>query len=176
MPSTLYYAEATPVQGYTSLMLMLAVANLTAADLSSEIEAVSSLNVSMFIRDYNPEVTNNTGNAPTRLGSTVQLPVEGNTQFSPIEARYVYDPQAATSTADNKARAFLTRGTEFYALVRKGLDVSSVAYAAGQYYELTKYRAGRQNFGRSGEDEFAEYEIVQQWFPLIEPVEGLIVA
>lgn len=170
------YPEATPVQGYTSVLLLETVAVETAVDLSSEIGAVGSVNVSCFIRDFSPEFQNNIGNAPARLCTTVQLPVEGNTQFQPIEVRYVYDPQADDSTDDNAAKAFLTRGTEFYALVRKGFDAQSDAFAVGHRYELYKMRAGRQNKVRSGDDEFAEYEISQQWFPTQEPVDGVIVA
>lgn len=173
---TVIYPEATPVQGNTSLLLMTDVADLDSVSLAGEINDVTSLNVSCFVRDWNPEMTSNTGNAPARLCSTVQLPVEGNTQFAPIEARYVYDPQSADSSDDNKAKAFLTRGTEFYALVRKGFDAQSAAFAVGQRYELWKFRAGRQNRVRSGTDEFSEYEISQQWFPLTEPVDGVIVA
>jgi hypothetical protein len=170
------YPEATPVQGYTSVLLLESVAVETAVDLSTEVLAVGSVNVSCFVRDFSPEFQNNIGNAPARLCTTVQLPVEGNTQFQPIDVRYVYDPQADDTTDDNQAKAFLTRGTEFYALVRKGFDAQSEAFAVGHRYELYKMRAGRQNKVRSGDDEFAEYEISQQWFPLQEPVDGVIVA
>jgi len=173
---TVIYPEATPVQGNTSIQLLTDVADLDSASLAGEVNDATSLNVSCFVRDWNPEMTSNSGNAPARLCSTVQLPVEGNTQFAPIEVRYVYDPQAADSTDDNKAKAFLTRGTEFYALVRKGFDAQATAYATGQHYELWKFRAGRQNKVRSGTDEFSEYEISQQWFPLTEPVDGVIAA
>jgi len=173
---TVIYPEATPVQGNTKAKLVLTIATLTAPDLSSEVDAASSLDVSCFIRDFNPEMQSNSGQAPSRLCTTVQLPVEGNTQFNPVEVRYVYDPQAATSTDDNKLRLAVPKGTEFYLVVRKGLDAQASAFAAGQYVETWKFRAGRQNYVRSGTDEFSEYEISQQWFPLIEPVHGQIIA
>lgn len=173
---TLIYPEATPVQGNISLLLMTDVADADSVSLASEVGDAASLNVSCFVRDFNPELTSNSGSAPPRLCTTVQLPVEGLTQFSAIEVRYVHDPQAADSTDDNKAKAFLTRGTEFYALERQGLDAQTVAFAVGQRYKLWRFRAGRQNEGRSGTDEFAEFEIVQQWFPLGEPVPGVLVA
>lgn len=173
---TIIYPEATPVQGNTSLLLMPTVTTPAAVSLATEVNGASAINVSCFVRDWNPEMTSNSGNAPARLCSTVQLPVEGNTQFSPIEVRYVYDPQADDTTDDNEAKAFLVRGTEFYALVRKGFDAQATAFAATQHYELWKFRAGRQNKVRSGTDEFSEYEISQQWFPLIEPVDGVIAA
>jgi hypothetical protein len=169
------YPEATTVQGNTKVFATAAVAVLSAPDLSSELVS-PGLDISCFIRDFNPEIQSNTGSAPSRLCTTVQLPVEGNTQFNPIELRYVYDPQAATSTDDNKARLLLTRGAEFYFVVRKGLDAQDTDFAAGQYVETWKFRMGRQNYLRSGEDEFGEYEIVQMAFPLIEPVHGTIAA
>jgi hypothetical protein len=169
------YPEATTVQGNTKVFATASVAVLTAPDLSSELVS-PGLDISCFIRDFNPEIQSNSGSSPARLCSTVQLPVEGNTQFNPIELRYVYDPQAATSTDDNKARLLFARGTEFYFVVRKGLDAQDTDFAAGQYVETWKFRMGRQNYLRSGEDEFGEYEIVQMAFPLIEPVHGQVVA
>lgn len=168
------YPEATPVQGNTSIVAVASIADLEAPDLATEINAAGSVDISCFVRDWNPELTNNQGNAPSRLCTTVQLPVEGNTQFSPIEIRYVYDPQAADTTDDNKAKALLTRGTELYFVVRKGLDAQNTAFAADQHVEVWKVRCGRQNKVRSGEDEFSEYEISQQVFPLIEPVDGVV--
>lgn len=175
MTVDLIYPEATPVQGNTSIVLMTAVADLDSVKLT-EINAVTSLNTSCFLRMWTPEMTSNTGNAPSRVCTTVQLPVEGNTQFNAFEQRFVYDPQGDPTSDDNKAKAFLTRGVEFYALVRMGLDARETAFAIGQRYELWKFRAGRQNKVMSGTDEFAEYEIKQNWFPLTEPVDGVIVA
>lgn len=173
---TVIYPEATPVQGNTKVQAVLSIADTSAPSLASEINAASSVDLSCFLRDWNPEITNNSGTSPARLCTTVQLPVEGNTQFQPIEVRYVYDPQAADSTDDNKALALLVRGTEFYAVVRKGLDAQNTDWATTQHVEVWRFRCGRQNRLRSGEDEFGEYEIVQQIFPLTEPDYGVVAA
>lgn len=173
---TIITPEATSVQGNTKLKAVLTIATLASPSLASEINAASSLDVSCFIRDWNPEIQSNTGFAPPRVCTTVQLPVEGNTQFNPIEIRYVYDPQGADTTDDNKAKALFVRGTEFYMVVRKGLDAQATAFAATQRVEVWKFRAGRQNLVRSGTDEFSEYEISQQLFPLAEPTMAVIVA
>lgn len=173
---SIIYPEATTVQGNTKIQVVASIASLSAPSLASEINDSGSLDISCFVRDWNPELQSNQGNAPARLCTTVQLPVEGNTQFSPIEIRYVYDPQAATSTNDNKARALLTRGTEFYFVVRKGLDAQNTDWAASQYVEVWKVRCGRQNYVRSGEDEFSEYEISQLVFPLTEPTFAQVAA
>lgn len=160
----------------TKIQAVASISVLASPDLSSEINAAGSVDLSCFVRDWNPELNSNQGNAPSRLCTTVQLPVEGNTQFSPIELRYVYDPQAATSTDDNKARVLLAQGTEFYFVVRKGLAAQTTDWAAGQYAEVWKVRCGRQNYVRSGQDEFSEYEISQLVFPLTEPTFAQIVA
>jgi hypothetical protein len=173
---TIIYPEATSVQGNTKIQVVASIASTSAPSLATEINDAASLDISCFVRDWNPELNSNQGNAPSRLCTTVQLPVEGNTQFSPIELRYVYDPQAATSTNDNKARALLTKGSEFYFVVRKGLDAQSTDWAASQYAEVWKIRCGRQNYVRSGQDEFSEYEISQLVFPLIEPIFAQVAA
>jgi hypothetical protein len=173
---TVIYPEATPVQGNTKVKVVTTIATLTAPSLATEVNAATSLDISCFIRDWNPEMQSNSGSAPARNCTTVQLPVEGNTQFSAIEIRYTYDPQAADSTDDNKAKAKLIRGTEFYAVVRKGLDAQDTAFAATQYIEVWKFRCGRQNFVRSGTDEFSEYEVSQMLYPLTEPTYGQVAA
>src|SRR5690349_17005526 len=167
MAIVVVYPEATPVQGNTRVAAVLTVATPTAPDLSAEVDAGTSVDLSCFFRDWNPTINQNEGSAPKRLCTTVQLPVEGNTQFQAFEVRYVYDPQAG-ATNDNKAKDLLTRGTELYLVVRKGLDAQNDAFAAGDYVETWKVRCGRQNFLRSGDDEFSEYEVVQKLYPLTE--------
>lgn len=170
---TIIYPEATPVQGNTKLTILTTVAAPGAVTLA-ELTAGSALDLSCFIRDWNPEVASNTGSAPSRLCTVVRLPVEGNTDLAAIAARYVYDPQAGDLVDENRAKAALVRGTEFYAAVRKGLDARAVTWAVGQRYELWRFRAGRQNKVRSDGDEFSEFEISQNWFPLGEPVDGVV--
>lgn len=175
MTETMIYPEATPVQGNTKVRVVTTIVNEAAPDLSSEIDAVTSLDISNFLRDWNPDLTANTGQAPPRLGSPVQLPREGNTNFAPIELRYVYDPQAASTTSDNKAKALLVEGTELYAVVRKGIDADT-PFAAGDHVEVWRFRCGRQRPGRSGEDEFSEFEMVQNVLPQAVPTDGVVAA
>lgn len=167
--------EATNVSGNLKIVAALTVAVPATPDLSAEISAGTSLDVSCFIRTWNPEIQTNSGTAPPRVCTTAQMPTEGYSQFSAVELRYVYDPQAATSTDDNKARLMFAQGTEISFVVRKGHPYTT-AFAATQYTEVWKMRAGRQNYVRSGDDEFAEYEISQMFYPLAEPTHGQVVA
>lgn len=170
---TVYYPTATNVQGMTKIQGVASIADMEAPDLSSEISAVGSVDLSCYLDDWNVEIQQNEGSAPARLCTTVQLPVPGNTQFSAVPITYVYDPQAASSTNDNKAKALLSEGSIVYFVVRKGLDADSVDWAAGQYVEVYKVRCGRQNFTKTGTDEFAEYRVTQKLYPLNEPTEGV---
>lgn len=172
---TVIFPEATPVHLNLKVAVVDAVAALAAPDLSTEIGAGTTLDVSCFVRAWNPEISTNSGQAPDRLCSSLSLPIEGKTQMNAIPLSYVYDPQAATSTDDNKARLKLVQGTEFFVVVRKGLPYTT-AFAATQYSEVWKVRCGRQNYVQSGADEFAEFEIQQMLYPILEPVHGQIVA
>ena len=173
---TIIYPEATPSQGNIKLKAVLAITNTAAPSLATEINAATSLDLSMFVRDWNPDITSNTGTAAPRLGTRLQLPQEGQTQLSAVEIRYVYDPQAADTTNENKAKSMLTQGLVFYIVVRKGKDAQNVAFAASQQVEVWKFRAGRQNRTRSGDDEFSEFEISQMLFPTLVPTETSVIA
>jgi hypothetical protein len=173
---TVIYPEATPAQGNTKVKVVTTIASKAAPSLASEVNAVTSLDISCYIRDWNPEIASNSGVAPARLCTKEQMPQEGRTQFSAIEIRYVYDPQGADSTDANKAKALLTEGTSFNAVVRKGPDAQDTAFAATQKVEVWAFRAGRQNKVRSGDDEFAEFEISQMLYPTSAPVDGVIAA
>lgn len=172
---TIIFPDATPVQGNTKVKLCAAIATLTAPSLATEINAAASLDVSFFLRDWNPDFTANTGSAPPRLGTTVQLPLEGNTQFSAIELRYIYDPTAADSVSNNKLKALMVQGTTLYAVVRKGKD-ATVAFAATDRVEVWKIRVGKPRRLRSGDDEFSEFEIAQNVMPLADFTDAVVAA
>lgn len=175
---TVLYPEATKAQGNTSVVAAVAVADPDAAKLATEINAASSEHLSCFIRDWAPEIELNTGTAPPRLCTTEQMPAEGNTVYQAVTLRYVYDPQEDDTDANNAAKAALAPGTVVHLLVRKGLDARGTAWAVGQQYEHWYGRMGKvQKRTKSGDDEFAEYEIEQLFIPLEPPVyDGVVVA
>lgn len=172
---TVIFPEATPVLGNLKVLLADAIATTTAPDLSSEIGAVTSLDISCYIRKWMADITTNTGVAPSRVCSTLDLPTTGKSSLAAIELRYVYDPQADDTTDENKLKAKLTEGTELYVVVRKGLPFAT-AFAATQKTEVFKVRVGRQNRVTSGDDDFAEFEISQYLYPIVLPAYGAVVA
>lgn len=172
---TVLYPESTPTLGNLKVLVVDDIASAAAPGLSSEIGDAGTLDISCFIRDWNPSFESNSGTAPRRACTTTVLPIEGTTNFQAISLAYVYDPQAATSTDDNKARLKLAQGSEFFIVARKGLPYTD-AMAAGDYTEVIKVRCGRQNYVRSGDDEFAEFEIQQMLYPVTDITHGQVVA
>ena len=172
----IYEPTAVKVQGNTRVVFCTTVANPASPSLASEINATSSVEGTMALYgSFNPTANVNTGNAPARLGTTVQLPVEGNAQLQPIEAMYPYDPSLPDSDANNKLKALLLQGTTIYAVARRGVP-KDTALAVGDQVTTYKVSCGYQNLGQTGDDEFAEYQVQQNLFQLTDPVEGTLAA
>lgn len=156
------FPEATAQLGNTSITVVQTVADMAAPKLATEINAASSVNVSCFL--YSGGVgtaTTNKGSAPRRICTKAELQQFGVTNYEVTDLSYVYNPQAADSTDDNKAKAALTEGSEVYLIVRKGLDAETAAYATGQYVDVWHVELGPQNRGVTGDGEFDEFNIVQ---------------
>ena len=173
---TVYFPEATPVLGNLKMNAILTVADPAAIKLATEWNANSSVDLTCFVRPLIPSATTNSGSAPNRMCTTITLPNEGRTEISAFELRYVYDPQADDTDPDNKAKALLVRGLSLTLAFRKGLDARAVAPAVGQKTEAWYGRLGRQNRVTSGDDDQAEFEISQMFFPKSDVVYGALVA
>lgn len=173
---SVYYPEATPSLGTTKVKILTALADPAAPSLATEVNAATSYDATLTFRDWNPQMSPNSGQAPPRLGTKAQMPVEGRTQYQGIEVRYPYDPQADDTDPDNEAKAALVSGTVVTILERRGPDAELDDFAVADRTVAWKVRCGRQNKTRSGDDDFAEHEIVQTVYPLEPEVEGVIVA
>lgn len=173
---TVHFPEATQVYGNTSVLVVQDMANPSAPDLSSDINAASTVNVSCFL--YSGGVGTSTtakGEAPRRLCTKSVLQQFGSTTYEVTDLQYTYDPQAALSTDDNKARSALTEGSEVYLLLRRGLDAQDTAYAIGQYVDVWHVRLGPQNKTQTGDGDFDEYSITQSVVAIEPPVEDVLI-
>ena len=173
---SVFFPEATPVLGNIKVKAFLACADPKAPKLATELNAVSSVDLSCFLRPFTPGITTNSGTAPDRLCTTVTLPQEGRTEFSAFELRYVYDPQGDDTDPDNAAKKLLVRGTVLYLAIRKGKDARLVPLAASDKAEIWKVRLGRQNKVTSDGDDQAEFEIAQMAFPMQEVADDAVIA
>ena len=166
------FPEATKAQGNISVTVVASVADTDAPDLSSEINAAGSVNVSCFLYD-NGSVVNATTNKVTanaRLCTTEQFQQFGNTTYEVSDLIYVYDPQASGTADENKAKTLLAEGSDVYLVERLGLDAQTTAYAAAQLVNVYHVRLGPQNRTRQGDAEAAEFSITQSAILLEPPV------
>lgn len=164
------FPEATKVQGNTSVVVVQSIASMTAPDLSTEIQAASSVDVSCFLYgDINPTVNTNKGEAPRRLCTTQVFQQFGNTTYEVPDLQYVYDPQGAPTSTDNKALAALTEGSEVFLVIRRGINAQTTPVAAGDKVDVWHVRLGPQNRSTTGDGEFDEYAINQSVIPLEPP-------
>lgn len=170
------FPDAVKVQGNTSVTVVQTIANINAPDLSSEINAVSSVNVSCFL--YSGGVgtsTTNKGEAPRRLCTTQTFQQFGNTSYEVTDLMYVYDPQLDDADDANAAKAALAEGSEVYLVIRKGLDAQNTAHAVGQKVDVWHVRLGPQNRGVTGDGEFDEFAIVQSVIALNPPAQDVAI-
>lgn len=166
------FPEATKAQGNISVTVVATIAITAAPDLSSEINAAGSVNVSCFLYD-NGSVVNTTTNKVTanaRLCTTQQFQQFGNTTYEVSDLIYVYDPQGGPSADENKAKELLEEGTEVYLVERNGLDAQVTDYAAAQLVNVYHIRLGAQNRTRQGDAEAGEFSITQSAILLSPPV------
>ena len=181
---TIYFPEAVTVQESTKVALCTTIADLTAPSIASEIKAVTTVEATMAFRDWAPTLTPNTGNSPARLGTAIQLPVEGNIPLSAIATAYPWDPSADDADVNNEVKALMIRNTLLYVVVRKGIDITT-DWAAGQPVDVWHVRCGFQDddatssgagSGGGSTDEFAEFEVHQNLFPLSLKTRGTLAA
>ena len=177
---TVLFPEATQVYGNTSVVVIQELTDTSApysVSLAGDIDDATSLNVSCFL--YSGGVGTSTtakGEAPRRLCTKSVLQQFGSTTYDVSDLMYTYDPQAALSAENNKARQVLTEGSDVWLAVRRGLDAQDTAYAVGQYVDLWHVRLGPQNKTQTGDDEYAEYSITQTVVALEPPQEYVLIA
>lgn len=170
------FPEATKSQGNTSVLVVQTIANMTAPDLSSELQAVTTVNASCYLYgDLNPTISTAKGEAPRRLCTTEVFQQFGNTTYEIPDLTYVYDPQEDDTDEANEAKAALVEGSEVFLVIRRGLNARTVALAAGQLVDVWHVRLGPQNRSVTGDGEFDEYAITQSVIPLEPPEYGVAI-
>lgn len=175
--SPIYEPAAVKVQGTNKIVITTSVASATAPSLATDVNAATAVEATLAMYgQWRPPVTVGTGNAPVRIGTTVQLPQEGNAQLGVIPVTYPHDPSADDTDPNNKLRALLAEGTEVYVIVRKGVD-KDTAWAVGDRVDVWHVRAGYQDTdATTDEGEYAEAAVAQNLVPLATKVEGTLVA
>jgi hypothetical protein len=168
---TVIFPEATKSLGNTMLIAVATISNMSAPDLSSEINASTSVIGSCYLyADMVATGETNKGTAPTRSCEKTEREEFGRTKYSISDIQYVYDPQAAATTDENLFKAALAPDTELYLVERVGLDSRTTALAAGQKVNVHHVRVGPQNRTKTGDGEFDEFSITQAVSYIEDPV------
>lgn len=166
---SIIFPEATKSLGNTTIIAVETIVSMAAPDLSSEINAASSVIGSCFLyADMVAGGETNKGTAPTRACETSEREEFGRTKYSIQDIQYVYDPQAG-ATDENKFKDLLAPNTELYLVERMGLD-KDTALAAGQKVNVHHVRVGPQNRTKTGDGEFDEFSITQAVSYIEDPV------
>lgn len=175
--SPIYEPAATKTQGNDKIVFVTTLASPAAPKIATEINAASSVEGTLAMYgSWRPATNVNTGSAPPRIGTTVQLPQEGNAQLQAIAVTYPWDPSEDDTAPDNKLKALLAEGAELYVVVRKGVDKDSV-WTVGDTVDVWHVRAGYQDTdSATGDDEFGEYQCAQNLIPLASKVRGTVAA
>lgn len=170
------FPEATQVYGNTSVLVVQTMAAPAAPDLSSDINAVSTVNVSCYL--YSGGIGTSTtakGEAPKRVCTKSVLQQFGSTTYEVTDLQYTYNPQTAISGTGNEAREALVEGSEVYLVIRRGLDAQDTDYAVGQRVDVWHVKLGPQNKTQTGDGDFDEFSITQAVIALSPPVEDVAI-
>lgn len=176
--SPVVFPTAVKAHGNQSVVIIQTVATPASVSLATEINAASSVNATMYLfrGSFQPTAETQKGEAPPRLGETKVREEFGDTRYSISDLQYVHSPQAASTDTANKVRAALPEGSTVYVLERLGLSGENVDYAASQKYRLHHIRCGAQVWGRTSDDQYAEFCINQSVSYVSPPIDGTVVA
>lgn len=174
---TTVYPEGTPTLGNTKLKAAVAVADMKAPKLATEINAATSVEISCFVypAGWNPTGAQGKGTKPLRLCTKSQRDSLNRISWTAPTLQYVYDPQAADAAPGNEAKQMLVEGAEVYIVERRGID-SDAVFATGQHTRTHHLRLGAQIPSGDLTDENGEFFITQETEYISDPTDGVIAA
>lgn len=149
-------------EGRSKVAYVPAISSMTAPTLA-EINAAGSLNISFFLKagQFQPNKEQARGD-DRRYGSQQTFQKLGRINPSIEDIVYVADPQAAPAEANNRAMELFQPGVVGFFVVRWGLDVVTVDWAADQKVDVWPIEFGAQRKTPLAEDdEFAPITITQ---------------
>lgn len=155
---TIAFPEAVKVNGNTGLVAATtAPTDPDAPSLASDINAATSLNVSMYVfGTIEFTKTVNKGAAPKRMGQGASLQEFGDEAHEIGTIMLVWGPQEDDSEEVNEAKAMFVDGAELWLYIRRGVDAET-PYAAADKVEVRHVRINGGRPGQTGDGEFDQY-------------------
>lgn len=139
---TVVFPDGVRSRGNESVIFVATLVDPTAPKLT-ELNAVTSVNVSCYVTGFSPQVTQESAQ-DVRLCSEQIFEDPGDVQVAIDNIEYVYYPQATVPTANNKAYELLKNGVAGYLIDRRGLNARTAALAVGQLVDVYPVRLGEQ--------------------------------
>lgn len=176
---TVVYPEGTPTLGNTKVAAVVAVADLEAPKLATEINAASSVDISCYLypAGWAPGATTARGQRMPRLCSKKAQERLNRTTYTIGDLQYVYDPQGADSDPGNEAKELLVEGTKLYLVERIGLDAEDDPFTATEQVVTHYVELGPQIKSGDRTDENGEFFITQSVVYVNDgPVDGVVAA
>lgn len=175
---SVFYPEGIPTLGNIKVTAVVAVANLAAPKLATEISAATSVDLScyLFPAGWNPTGTTAKGTKKRRLCSRATQEQLNTTTYSLAALQYSHKPQAALIATGNEAKKLLTEGTKVYLVERQGLDAQTDTWTVGEYSRTHWVNLGPQIPMGDPSDENDEFYIMQELvYVNAGPVDGIVV-
>lgn len=177
MTTTTVYPEGTPTLGNTKIKAAVAVEDLTAPKLATEINAATSVDISCFVypAGWNPTGAQGKGTKPLRLCTKSQRDSLNRVSWTAPTLQYVYDPQGADAAPGNEAKELLVEGAEVVIIERRGID-SDDPFVVAERVRSHHLRLGAQIPSGDLTDENGEFFMTQETEYISDPVDGVIAA
>lgn len=176
--ATLVYGEGVPTLGATRVKACLAIASLAAPSLATEINAVTSIEISthLYPPGWTPSGSTARGSKPARLSQKTTVETFNRTTYTIGDLQYAYLPQSADAAAGNEAKQLLVAGLRVYLVERIGLDAETVDWVAAQRVRTHFVECAAQIPMGDRTDENAEFYIQQavRYVKGNGPVDGVI--
>lgn len=176
----LVYPDGTPTLGNIKVKAVLAIVDLTAPKLATELNAVGSVELSahFYPAGWNPSGSTARGTKPARLAQKVVIEQFNRTTWSLADLQYVYDPQAADNGAGNEVKQLLVEGLKLYIVERRGLDAENTNFAVSQKVRTHYVQLGPQIPMGDPTDENADFFMQQpvRYLTGVKPIDGVLAA
>jgi hypothetical protein len=146
------------------LVVFLTTPPAAATGIPTLAEVNAALFASLYIYgDFNVTPTQNTGAAPSKLGSAYTETEFGRTNYAAVDVQYSYVPQKLGTTGypANAVYEALVPGDTVTAVVLEGYDGEASEVEAGDIADIYLMECGKRRKGATGTGEFDEVSTTQ---------------
>lgn len=156
--------EGTPTLANTKLKAILSIANQAAPKKATEIDAVTSLDFTVyaFADGWAPTGSQAKGTARRRMASARSVERLNTVTYSLAALQYSHDPKTADSAPGNEARELLKAGLKIFFGEGQGIDGEEGEFEVGDQMRSHYVELGEQIWSGDQTDENGEFFIMQE--------------